>query len=94
MSLRDFLVRIEHVLPTVLMPRATVDLGTVGVEYCCSNTDVSLLLENINIFLSSFSGLNPGISSVIITFYSPSKSREAAIKTTRTKALPFMLLEE
>ena len=50
MSVRDFLVRIEHVLPTVLMPRATLDLGTFGVEYCCSNTDVSLLLENINIF--------------------------------------------
>jgi len=83
MSLRDFLVRNEHVLPTVLMPRAILDLGTIGVEYCYSNTEVSLVLENINIFWSSFSGLNARITSVIICFYSPRESRVAAIRTTR-----------
>jgi len=53
MGLRNFLVRIERGLPTVLMPRAILDLGTIGVEYCCSNTEVSLVLDNKNIFLSS-----------------------------------------
>ena len=57
------------------------DLGTVGVQYCCSKTEVRLVLENI--------------TSVIICCYSPSKSIVAAIRTTRKKAaLPFMLLEE
>jgi hypothetical protein len=71
------------------------DLGTIGVEYCCSNTEVSLFLENINKFLSSFNGPNPRIISVIVCFYSLSKSRMAAIRTLRTKAaFPFMLLEK
>jgi len=37
MDLRDFLVRIERGLRTVLMPRAMADFGTISVEMAFSH---------------------------------------------------------
>jgi hypothetical protein len=91
--LETFLWELKLDVSTVWLPWAVGDLGAIGVEYCCSNTEVSLVLENINNFLSSVSGPNPRIISVIIFGYSPIKNRVAAIRTTRKKAVAFMLLE-
>jgi len=77
---------------TVLLPCVVADLGTVGEKYCCSNTEVSLIVEKMNI-LSSLREVNARRASVIICSYSPSKRRVAAIRTTGKKAVTFMLLE-
>jgi hypothetical protein len=90
--LETFLSGLDVDVTTVWLLWAVGDWGTIGVEYCCSNTEVNLVLEKMNI-LSSFNGPNPRIIGVIIFGNSLSKSRVAAIRTTRKKAVPFMLLE-
>lgn len=69
------------------------DISAIGAEYCCSATKVSSMLENISTFSFPVVKLVQGTTSVLIGLYSPSRSKMAAIRTTRKKAVPFMLLE-
>jgi hypothetical protein len=48
--LESFLWELNVDVSTVWLPWAMGDLTAIGVEYYCSNTEVSLVLENINNF--------------------------------------------
>jgi hypothetical protein len=48
MGLRDFLVGTEHGCANCF---TTADLGTIDVEYCCSNKEINSVIENINVIV-------------------------------------------
>jgi len=47
--LKNFLWELNVAVPTVLLPWAMAHLGTIGVEYCCSNFIICSVIEIINV---------------------------------------------
>jgi hypothetical protein len=49
MGPRDFLVSIEHGCANCATAVKNGTLGAIGVEYCCSDTEISSIRDYINV---------------------------------------------